>query len=354
MPRLRLLDFRASTGPQTLGICNTDFKSMAAYVNSAQRRLLLAREAGDEGWWGTWAEVAFTNVSQNNPYITCPRNVARLEKLSICNRPIPIHNQFYEYLDFGNGRLPKQCQTDCWFDCQTLALTRNNVITMTDQSVSPCLIRVYASNSVDIGAARRVLIQGLDASGSTIYSQDGNVQVEGVFLTLDTPFEQSVEQFSRITGIQKDVTNGNVQIFQVDPATGEETILLTMDPGETVAGYRRYYLNSLPRNCCSGTGTDVCELTVTAIVKLELIPAVIDTDYLLLQNLEAIIEECIAIRMSRMDELESQKLAAIHHLNAIRYLNSEIAHYLGKQSPAVSFAPFGSAKLECQKIGSMI
>jgi hypothetical protein len=204
---------------------------------------------------------------------------------------------------------------------------------------------VYAADSVDVGAAKRTLIQGLDQNGLVIYSQDGSQEVTGEFLTVDTPFQTSVNLFSQLTGIQKDQTSGDIKYFQVDPTTGDETLLLTMQPSETVAGYRRYYLNNLPANCCATSGT-AQNLTITAIAKMEMIPVIVDTDYLLLQNIEALIEESISIRMSEMDSMNAQQLAAVHHKNAILHLLGELKHYLGVLDPAISFKPFGSASLE--------
>lgn len=353
MPRLRLRDFRLSRGPRVLGICAENQPACAEYVNGAQRRLILAREAGDEGWWGTWAEVMFSNVSRTNPFITCPPEVARIEKINVCSCPARINNQFYEYLDFGNGRLPKVCSRSDRFFCAPTVMTRNNAVTFVDQTISPCTIRIYSTDNADQQAAKRVMVSGLNTAGDIIYTTDGNSQVQGEFITIDNPFSDSVNQFTAITGIQKDVTYGTIQIFQLDPNTGDERLLGQMQQSETVAEYRRYYLDSLPPNCCLTPSPDSA-LSITAIVKLELLPITVDTDYLLLHNLEAVIEECIAIRMSEMDNMESQQLAAVHHTNAIRLLNSEIAHYLGKQSPAVNFAPWGTARLERDKIGSLI
>lgn len=350
--RLRLLDFRASRGPRVLGICSTDYDGMASYVNTAQRRLLFDRSAGDESWWGTWAEIAFTGVSRTTPYITCPREVARIEKWNVCNRPVQSYNQFYEYLDFGNGRMPKLPICDSWPNCTTRAMDRNNVVTFGTQTIKPAILRIYPVNPLDSGAAKRVLLQGMDSSDTQIYTEDNGQNVKGEFVTIATPFADSVYRFNSITGIQKDVTLGDIQIFEVDPTTGDENLLHTMQPSETTAWYRRYYINNLPINCC-GNG-DEEDVTVTAIAKLEPIPVMVDTDYLLIQNLEAIIEECIAVRMSEMDNRDAQELATIHHVNAIRMLNSEITHYLGKQNPSVNFAPFGSARLERQNIGTMI
>lgn len=350
MSRLRLYDVRLSRLPELVGKCQGDIPSIANYVNSAQRRLLLCREAGDEGWYGTWSEVAFNLVSRTNPYITCPREIARIERLDVCGRPVWIQNQFYEYMDFGNGRMPKR-RHDSY--CLRQAYTRNNAITFTDQSVFPCIIRIYASDPADVAPVKRVLIQGEDTNHNVVYTQDNLNQVMGEFVALNSPFADTLFQYQQITGIQKDITAGAVQIFQVDPVTGNQTLLLTMEPSETVAGYRRYYLNGLPASCCH-VPTTVVPLQVTAIAKMELVPVRVDTDYLLIGNLEAIIEEAQSVRYSEIDSESAKKMAQEKHLQAVRLLQGELVHYLGKTTAAVNFAPFGTARLERQKIGTLI
>lgn len=350
MARLRLYDCRLSRLPELIGKCAADITAIANAVNSAQRRLLLCREAGDEGWWGSWAEVAFTLVSRTNPFITCPRSIARIAKLQVCRHPVWIQNQWYEYLDFGNGRMPQR-----WRDnfCIMGALTRNNAITISEFSGRPRIIRVYTTDPADVQAAKRVLLQGTDQNDTVIYSQDSLNQVQGVFVTTAIPFADSPLSFNLLTGIQKDVTYGEVQIYEVDPVTGAQSLLLTMEPSETVAGYRRYYLNNLPTGCCHPTNTNV-PVQVLAIAKLELIPVKVDTDYLLFHNLEAIIEECQSIRYSEIDNEGAKKMAQEKHVQAVRLLQGELVHYLGKERPAVSFAPFGTARLECQKVGGLM
>lgn len=350
MPRIRLYDVRFSRLPELIGRCVGDVVQLASYINSAQRRLLLCREVGDEGWYGTWAEVAFNLVSRTNPYITCPRGIARLEKVQVCQNPVFIQNQFYEYMDFGNGRMPQRFKDNF---CLVQAYTRNNAITFTDL-VGTKIIRIYTTDPADYNSNSRVMLQGLDPSGTVIRSQDVFNQVQGVFVTIQSPFSDAPVQFSQLTGIQKDKTIGNIQIFQVDPVTGVESLMLTMEPGEQVAGYRRYYFNNLPTACCVSSTNTPQNLQVTAIAKLDLVPVAVDTDYLLFQNLEAVIEECCSVRYSEMDNGDAKQMAQEKHLQAIRLLQGELVHYLGKEKPAVNFAPFGSARLGRQKIGALI
>jgi len=360
MQRLRLYDVMISRLPSLLGLCQDNVPQISNYVNSAQRRLLYAREAREEGWYGTWAEVAF-NVSQATPYITLPREIARLEALNVCNVPVRVRNQWFEYLTFGDGRMPKD---NVWRNSNgilTGAYTRNNVVTASEMTNAPQYIVAYSTDAQDVG--KRTLIQGLDSSGNPIYSVDVTTPVTGVFLSLQSPTSVSTAMtLSALTGIQKDVTIGEVRYYQHDPATGDETWLLTMQPGETTADYRRYYLNNLPATCCWATellqgcptGNSTTSIQVMALAKLDLIPVRVQTDWLLIQNLEAIIEECQSVRYSEMDEAMAVKISAEKHKLAIGLLNGEQAHYLGLTQPAVSFYPFGSARLRRQKIGSMI
>lgn len=340
--------------PGILGMCPSDRAGVARAVNGAQRRLLMAREAGDESWYGTWAEIAFT-VIPSNPQIVLPRGVARLEAINVRNCVSPIRNQFYEYLQFGNGRLPKILQ------CPRVVqvLSRNNAITFIEMTAAPQYLIAVPTDAADLG--KRVLFQGLDQNNNVIYSQDGPQRVTGQFAVLAFPFTTVATQaaplkFNKILGIQKDVTSGPVQIMQMDPSTGNQTLLLTMEPSEETASYRRYVLNPVPCDPCQIPTCNVATqaaIQCTAIAKLELIPVVAETDYLLLQNLEAIIEECQYARYNRFDKAESKKIALQHHKNAIGLLNGELSHYYGKNDPEVNFKPFGDARLEYERVSMM-
>ncbi len=353
--RLRLIDCRLSRLPTVIGKCQSDIPEIADYVNAAQRRLLLAAEASDESWYGTWAEVRL-NVSRHLPYITMPREVARIEAVTVCGRVVPVQNQFYEYLQFGNGRMSRDWVSRCRNPMRAV-YTRNNNVLFTDLTNVPQVIAIYSTDSADLQGQKRVLIQGLDQNGQPVYTTDNGQQVIGEFVTLTAPFATTRYQYSRITGIQKDVTSGTLQFFQQDPTTAAQSQVLTMEPGELTADYRRYFFDHLPCGCCPPTGMPVTTCPspfVTAIAKLELIPVTTDTDWLLFHNLEAIIEECQAVRYSQVDNMTSQQLATVHHRNAIRLLNGELSHYLGANNLATNISYFGSARLERQRIGTMI
>lgn len=358
MQRLRLIDCRLSSLPGSVGLCQSDLKGIAEIVNSTQRRLLYCKEAGEESWNGTWAEVQFT-VSRAQPFVTFDNTVARLEYVDICNHPVTLNNQFVEFLRFGNGRLPKlfaQGHRGCF---SSEVFSRNNAPTFVDLGPAPQFVRAFATDPTDLD--KRVLMQGTDNNGNTIYSQDFLQRATGQFGNLSNPFFQWPMLFNSITGIQKDITNGPIQIFQVDPNTGAQVLLVTMQPSETTAWYRRYFFHHLPFNCCTAIGPNPCvsppspqNVVVNAIVKLEFIPVQFDTDYCLIQNLEALKQEAMAVRYSTMDSAQSKQLEALKHKDAVRYLNGEINHYFGQDHPAIEISVFGSARLERQGIGTML
>lgn len=350
MQRLRLYDCRISRLPGLIGACVGDSAAVANYVNDAQRRLLMCKEACDDGWWGTWAEIAF-NVSRCSPYITLPRDVARLEWINVCDRPVLVQNQFYEYLNFGNGRMPKQFRR-CGGINVLESYSRNNAVTFTDLTDAPQYITVYITDERDIG--KRALIGGLNSAGNIVTTTDVLNQAQGEFVTFNLPSIQTTTLWNQISAIQKDVTYGLVRFYQTDPETGDETLLLTMEPSEQTASYRRYYLNNLPRGCCPNpASTDETEVQVTAIAKLDLIPVSFDTDYCLIQNLEAIIAECESIRYGSMDSTEAKSLSRERHQLAVQFLNGELNHYIGKDNVAVGIRPFGSARLPRQGVGRL-
>lgn len=357
--RLRLYDLRTSDFPATNGLCASDIAGVAKLANRCERRLIFAKEAGEEGWHGSFAEVQLNNISRSNPFITLSRHIARIEALTVCDRAVPVQNQFYEYLTYGNGRMPRSCHMDNFRVMQGFA--RNNVATFSDLPQPPQLIRIYCNNPADEQAGLRVLLQGKDATNQTIYSQDGENIVKGEYVILDSPFATSVNAFQTpLSGIQKDITSGTLQFMAVN-ADGTETPIHTMEPSEEVAGYRRYYLHNLPCNCCNNATipTAPCgpqaiqTLQARAICKLEIVPVQTDSDYFLLHNLEAMIEEARSVHFSDMEDATSKGEAAIHHLNAVRLLASELRHYYGKDQPAVNFAPFGSARLERLNVSMM-
>lgn len=329
-----------------LGRCASDISMAAAVVNEAQETLITDPMAPEEGWWGGHAEMVF-NVQVNNltGKIYTPRDIARVIVLDICQRPRHIRNGFYEYLSFGTGKQPRGCNP--WCNQIQAAFDRDTVATMADFPTSPQLIRAFYSNSADVG--KRVVVQGPDQNGFEVLGVDATTAqaVKGETIMLQNPFATTQNQFSQVTGMLKDQTLGPVTIFAIDPVSHVQTQIARMAPNETTAAYRLYFLNGLPANCCN-TPTGLVQ--VTAQCKLDFVPVQSDQDYLTIQSVPAIIEECQSRRYSRMDAETAPGLEAKHHKKALSLLFGQLDHFLGKTRTAVSCKIFGSAKLRPQPI----
>lgn len=348
MPRLRLLDARLSELPQKIGFCQGDVASIASAVNRAQERLLTCREVGEQGWYGSWARTVF-NVSRANPYITAPREVARIQLADVCQKAIGIQNDFYQFLEWGNGLLPATSKP-----CQYMQMYRlGTVPTFVDIAPSNQSIRVFATDPADYG--KRTLIQGLDNQGNIIRSTDGLDPTLGEYLVLNTPFTDFPMEITSVTGIQKDVTVGVVKYYQLDLTSGDLVLILTMEPGETVAEYVRYQIAGLPNNCCH---TGIPGTTqVTCMTQVAFIPAQVDSDWLMFHSpggMEALIAEAQSTRFDGMDAGEADQKLGFKHHEAVGYLNGQLAYFLGKTRPAAIVKPFGNATLQRQRIGTLI
>lgn len=350
MERPRLLEFMASRGPGLLGICATDTAGCAAVVNSCTQRLLFAKEVSDNGWIGSWSQIAF-ETNQTDPFIVMPYDVARPISIDVCTFPVPVRNQFFEYLQFGFGRLPKSlCATNrC---TQLAAYDRGKFPTFSDIIPPDKKVRVRLTNPADSG--KRVLLQTLDANGQVVYSLDGTIQVTGEFLELTAPFVDSTDIVSKVIGVQKDITLGPVSFYELDTVGLTERLILTMQPGETTGSYRRYYLSGLPASCCNPPPVTLGIVQLTALCQLTYVPVSVTTDWLIIPNVEAIINEAQSIRYDGIDEPNAKAMALGHHRSAIRLLNGQSIHEQGSESPAIAFSPFGSAKLSRQSIGTLI
>lgn len=335
-----------STLPLAVGKCAEDRSTIAAYVNQATEQLLADPMCPEEGWYGSFVHAVFNvPVANLTGTIITPREIARIDVLDICKRPRFIRNGFYEYLMFGTGKQPRGCNPACGQIQQ--AFERDNVPLLAPFPTSgPQTIRFFPSNTADVG--KLVQVQGPDQNGKTVYSVDPTTgeAIIGEQLPLQIPFSTAAFRYQNITGLMKDPTLGPVTVFAVD-ASGNQTQISTMEPDETTAAYRQYFLNGLPAACCN-TAQGIVQ--VEAQCKLDFIPVLNDSDYLLIQSIPALIEESMAIRWSRIDAPQALAKERARHAKALSILCGQLDHFYGKTKTAISCKIFGSDRLRPQPI----
>lgn len=343
MNRPTLSSFRALWPDEAMGICKAD-NQVRTYCNEAQQRLFMDPLCPDQGWLGATITMAFSaSVISGSAYVTTPREVARLTDAAVCTKPIHIRNGFYEYLQYGAGLQPKTCTPFCGSTFQ--AYERDPVVTLAPMLPTAQKIRVFPTDPRDVG--KRVLIQGKDQNRMTVLTTDPGTgkSAPGEYLVIASPFATSLHEFlGPLTGLQKDETFGPVQIVQVDPVTGNETALSVMQTNEASAYYRQYLVSGIPNlrsACCVTVGT----LQLTAKARLDFVPVSNETDYLLIPNVPALIEESMSLRFNKMDSGNSVQMSAVHHGKALALLNGQLDAYEGKTQTAIKVPIFGSFKL---------
>ena len=329
-----------------IGACDPRFSD---YINQAQQRL------ADMGtWWGTYRRL-FVCIS--NSCITWPRGVAVPLGFKLCDRGIEMFNEWYEF-----GEAVRSPETAGAEGLAPYLVERQNTCQFTD-TTSNALIRIYPSVAADAGV--KVLLQGLDPNGVPIRTVVGSTYVDGEQVTIASPFTTTTFEFMApgLLGVQKPVTKGRLTAYSVDPSTGIETKIAIWEPSEVNPSYRRSFLASRPQCCgpqpvCSPNGNGCDQYPATpacgsprgeAIARMDFIPALVDTDWLFISNIQAIASGCRALLAEERD----QATKAMYEWEAAkRILRNELEKYSPAELTRVVTRPYGNAPFE-RVIGGM-
>ena len=354
--RKTLAQAKNSTIAQAVGLATCD-ERFVQLLNEAQARL------ADMGkWWGTYKKLRLCVVAG---CITWPREVKTVEAMNVCGYNIPIQNQWYEFQT--DERAPR---TGCGREgCEQDQLLDRGMVTQYRDSVGNCYLQVHPQYAADAG--KRVLLQGLDPNGDPIRTLDAvtGEYVWGEYVTLPNPlitaYVQTQNQFKQpgLTGAQKPLTQGSLRIIANNQNTGLLTQVAVWGPSEENPEYRRTYLINMPEvcggtngcntsndNCCIDHGDgcvppdEACTNTVVeAIVRLEFIPAIVDSDWLFIGNLQAIKHMMKAIQKEdRNQYTEAEREIQL----ALRSLRNELEAYSPNERSVINVQPWGSAKIE--------
>jgi hypothetical protein len=338
--RKTLAQAKASSIPQAVGLaaCDSRFLNL---LNEAQSRL------ADMGkWWGTYKRL---RVCVTAGCITWPREVKTVEAMNVCGIGIPIQNGWYEFQQDvpapGIG-----CES-----CEQRQLLDRGMVTQFRDFTGLSKVRIYVSQASDVG--KRVLLQGLDGNGNAIRTLDSvsGDYVWGEYVTLASPFVQSTNSFALpgLTGAQKPLTNGRLTVTGVNVVSNVETQVSVWEPAETNPSYRRTYLVNRPTGCsdnnntCSDRGDgctpadESCAGSMTeAIVRMEFIPAVVDQDWLFIENIDAVKHMMKAIqREDRNQYAEAEREIQL----ALRSLRNELDAYSPAERTVINVLSYGTA-----------
>jgi hypothetical protein len=347
-------------GRRTVAQAKASRLPVAWGVNASDPRFLdYLNEATERGmglgtWWGTYSRIAIcVEPVADGCLLTWPRTVARLEAVAVNRSPLRIENLWYEFLLDGMGLQPASTCNNCNPGLQLY--DRNPGPLVSDIVPSNKALRTYVTLAADVG--KRILFKGYDDNDVFIRTLDGANYIDGEFVVLASPFADTVSKFSRVTAVIKDPTEGNLTIKEVDTTTSVERTVADYEPTELVPMYRRSIIPGMKGMGCASPN-DQCTIPgqkqIEAIAVFEFVPVTQDTDTLLISNIPALKELGMSIRFGEMDTPAAVPQEQRHLRNAVKLLNDELTHYIGKARPAIGLKVFGSAALSRRRIGALV
>lgn len=311
MALLTLAEVKQGPVGRSCGIATTspDFVNI---VNDAVRQLM---ERG--AWYGSIQPMMLTVNADRT--VICPRELSSILAVSpqACPNQWPIRNAnlWYQYLPWNNERI------DWLADCRGRGFDRVaesiGYVVVTNQFTTPNYIRVSSSSPSDNG--KNISFFGVDVSGNPV----------ALTIAIGVPFASSFpQQFARVDRVVKDLTTGYVTCQQ-DDNNGNLLPLAVYQPSEVSPQYVRmkllFFTGCLPP-------------TINVLTRLAFIPALNDTDLVLLESQDAIRDMVLSIRKKESGDLQS---AAILESSAMRELNHQMRTRFPDEQFQVSFLPFG-------------
>lgn len=312
-----------STIARVIGVCTTSPK-VASLLNEAQERLLNRPDKP------VGSMARFRICVGTDDCFSWARQIRTIEAFAVCKTPGVIRSEWFEFIGWPNG-IGLQDEDNM---PGTMLIDRGTSCAFDDvqaTTAAPRKIMVVADQAADVG--KKITLRYIDSNGQKTYSSIGGVVQEGVQLTLIAPPAGVFTPTNVATGglyhVVKDTTQYPVRLYEVDGNTLAVTKSLAQyEPSETVPIYRRSFVPGFTNmSACDNASVD-CTVNkqITALVKLQHVPVVVDNDPLVIGNLAALKLMVMAIlreEQNRHDE------AAVLEGKAARELDGELSSYLG-------------------------
>lgn len=180
-------------------------------------------------------------------------------------------------------------------------------------------LRLSPSSASDDGKVIR--LYGEDENGAEIFDSSG---IRGIDVTLASPYVDTTQQFSKVTGItapQNIADYWTLSVFNAPTATE----IGQYAPGETRPRYRRYK-----------TGTT--EDTIEVLAQRRFVPAVAESDWVIPGNLTALRYGLQSVRYE--DAAQLQEAQAVFS-RGLAFLNQEARLARGGAQPTLNLKFFG-------------
>jgi hypothetical protein len=275
---------------------------------------------------GDWFETAVPIfVCVFNGCLVMPRYVQTIRRINFCNREIPVHNGWYEFLAYNQTYCGWHRWLSGWLGSETQL--RQEAVSPVFQDVQGDgrLIRAYPRCNADVGKTMRIF--GLDNNGQPLITVDGAGNItQGQLLTIASPFGSTNTFVRSISYVVRDPTTMIVDVYAYNATTNLLEDIAHYEPTETTPTYARFKLNinwpvasanatTFIPNCCG------VSRGVVMMVKLRWIPAINPYDLVVVPCTDALKQQ---IRAIQLEEKGDDAGSIMAEKRAIEILNREL------------------------------
>lgn len=327
-------ELKTSTASDIAGTCSGSAQ-FAARVNESIRRLM---RRGD--WLGTVVPI---HVCSRAGCVVFPRYVGTVRKINVCKSPIAIKNVWYDFLEHRD-----RSTWGGWCGCEARMIGSTEAATFSDIFGDGRFVRAYCTARADVG--KTIQLFGEDNHGQPLRTEnsDGSY-TEGITITFAAPFASTSIYVRRIDRVIKDVTTGDVRLYAYNPVTDILEDLALYSPSETVPSYAKYQLHAQTWPTTTAPGQNTCcpSMSVVALVKLKFIPVQVDSDLVLIQNIDALKDMLQSLRFKENGDYAT---AAQYEAQSIRELNLQLRDDNPEDQMPVEVDPFNGIGVGFQRM----
>jgi hypothetical protein len=319
-------ELKASTAADISGVCASSAQ-FAARVNEVTRKLM---RRGD--WVGTIVPI---HVCVKAGCVVWPRYVGQVRKINVCNHPVQIKNVWYDFLEYRDRGWRS------WCGCEAHMVQQSEAAAFSDIFGDGRFVRAYCTARADVG--KTIQLFGEDNNGQPLRTQNSDgTYTDGITIVFAAPFASTSIYVRRIDRVIKDVTTGDVRLYAYNPVTDILEDLALYSPTETVPSYEKYRLHAQVWPTTTSPPTTNCcpTLSVVALVKLKFIKVVVDSDLVLIDNIDAL---KLLIQSTRYSEQGDRATAQGFEADAIRELNLDLRDHEPEEQTPVEINAFGNS-----------
>lgn len=281
-------------------------------ANRAMERLLY------EGLWvGTYARFSTCALSG---CVTWPRELQTIEAAAVCDCPVSLRNQFYEFIESGPGLV------DSLNGPRLTMVDRGYAVAFDDVTGADKKLAVYSDGTEAAGAT--ILLRYYDSNANKVYTIYNGETIEGERIVIPAAGAYAYSTYKCLPfglyEVIKPITKRIIRLYEYDTVGNTYKPLAYYEPDETLPEYRRSVIPCLQGN--GGTSNGCNSVAVTVIGKRAFIPAINDDSVLLISHVEAIRLACQAIFKEEANLFdEAPKVWGA----AFGCLDSQLRHHIG-------------------------